>query len=128
MEYKQILVVEDEPDIRELIVHVLQEEGYLVSHAPNGEVALALLTGTPVDLVITDVVMPLMTGTELLMAMRADDALRDIPTLVLSSLNEEDVRDQGDAVTCFMQKPFQLRPLLARIRDLLTLESAVPHL
>lgn len=123
----QILVVEDEPDIRELLVFLLTDGGYGVQDAPNGAVALTMLARRPVDLVLTDINMPVMDGVDLLKAMQATVELRQIPTLVLSALPEAQIRSTCPSMGCFIQKPFRTGDLMARVGFLLRTVSDLGH-
>jgi len=76
----RVLIVEDEPDIRELIVHHLKREGYLVSAASSGEEALRQVQAAPPDLVLLDLMMPVMDGLELCRRPHHDTAT-PLPTL-----------------------------------------------
>ena len=82
---KLVLVVEDDPDIREAICLLLEYEGYTVRSAENGAVATRLLHDGPAPaLVLTDLMMPVMNGWELIRALRASD-LADVPVVVVSA-------------------------------------------
>ena len=119
MGQRKILVVEDEPDLAELLVQIFQAEGYRVGQACEGRAALRMLDLASVDLVVTDVAMPGMDGISLLKAIRADKCLSGTPVLVLSALPEADVRRKCAAVDKFIQKPFGVKDLLAHVEELL---------
>jgi two-component system OmpR family response regulator len=112
-------VVDDEPNIREVVQYALEREGFEVSLAGNGADALARLAQGAVDLVILDVLMPELDGLSLCRRLRAAD--QDVPIIFLSSRTEEADRivalDLGgdDYVT----KPFSPRELAARVRAVL---------
>lgn len=83
---RQILVVEDDVSIREALVEILAEESYSVLSAVHGGEAMALLNrGARPGLVLLDLMMPVMTGWQVLEAMQRDPALRKIPVLVFSA-------------------------------------------
>jgi len=84
---KSILLVEDNPDVRELMGFVLRKEGYDVHEAENGKEALAQLETMqpPPCLLLLDLMMPVMTGPELLQALADQDKLADLPVVVLSA-------------------------------------------
>lgn len=117
-----ILVVEDERDIRELLVYVLTREGYRVLHAPNGQAALEKLERSDVDLVLTDVTMPVMDGAQMAKLIRSRSRKR-VPVVLLSALPEATIREVYDRHEVFLQKPFQVAVLLALIRRLLPLDQ-----
>ncbi len=116
-----ILLVEDDPQVRELAHRVLQEQGYTVLEGSNGEEALQLLrshTGS-IDLLLTDVVMPGMSGKAL-----ADQLLRtqpDLRTIFMSGYTDEAIAHHGvlDPDVAFLQKPFSPTVLARKVRDVL---------
>ena len=113
-----ILVVDDDTGNRDVLARRLSREGYEVRVAPDGEAALAALSGRgePVDLALLDVMMPGMDGYELLRRMKADPALRDIPVLMISALDqlESVVRCIELGAEDYLPKPFE--PVLLRAR------------
>jgi CheY-like chemotaxis protein len=112
---KTILVVDDEYAVVEALAALLEDEGYNVATAANGEEALAVLAGglSP-DLILLDVMMPRMDGRALLGALRRDPIRRAVPLIVMSAaLSPLSPAELGDAV--FLPKPFDLRRLLAAI-------------
>jgi CheY-like chemotaxis protein len=86
-----ILVVEDDPDVREAYEEVLEQAGYDVETAANGKLALDRLRGDAraPDLVLLDLMMPVMDGFQLRKVMVADDALRDIPVIVVTACRDD---------------------------------------
>ncbi|WP_343744173.1 response regulator transcription factor [Chitinophaga sp.] len=115
----KILVIEDEERVGTLIRRGLEEQGYSVTLAWDGEAGLKLALGGGFDLVITDIVLPRINGLELSRAIRA--ALPSIPILMLTALGTTDDKVEGfDAgADDYLVKPFDLRELLVRIRALL---------
>jgi DNA-binding response OmpR family regulator len=115
----KILVVEDEPNIRNLVGRSLVREGYEVNLAENGQVALAQLEQLPPDLVLLDLMLPDISGFELCQHIRSGS--RYIPVVMLTALDDESVRDQGFKVGTdeFLTKPFSLRELSTRIAAVL---------
>ena len=114
---EEILVVDDEWDLAEVVIYLLQGEGYAALYAPNGEAALQLLSKRPVDLVLTDYMMPVMNGCELLRNMQSREDLAGIPVVVLSALPEAVVRSHCDPVKEFLRKPFTADQLVQLVRD-----------
>ncbi|MBD8346671.1 MULTISPECIES: response regulator transcription factor [unclassified Dysgonomonas] len=116
---KKILVVEDEQRIAELLQKGLEEFGYVVSLAFDGEMGRRLVNSNTYDLIITDVVLPNINGFELCKVIREKDP--HIPILMLTALGTTDDKLDGfDAgVDDYMVKPFDLRELNARINVLL---------
>lgn len=107
---RTILVVDDEPDIRELLVDVLGLEGYLLVPAGNGQVARNVLADQTVDLVITDTMMPGLDGVGLIRWMRGHQDLRAVPAILISAALRPNLDGLDNCV--FMTKPFDLTALL----------------
>ncbi|WP_163134565.1 diguanylate cyclase [Agarivorans sp. Alg241-V36] len=84
---EKILLVDDEPEIREILAELLEDEGYTVVQAENGEAAFESFMSQEVDLVITDVRMPTMTGVELLKAIKQTDS--EVDTIILTGQSDE---------------------------------------
>lgn len=114
-----ILVVEDEPAIRELLVEVLQDEGYGVVAAADGIAALDLLARQATDLVLTDVMMPGLDGLGVVRRMRELPGTARIPVIVMSAVLRAGV--EGLDRVSFLAKPFDIGRLLAEIEDRLAL-------
>jgi DNA-binding response OmpR family regulator len=117
-----VLLAEDDPDLSDLVGHVLRADGYRVEVATDGEEALARFGECCPDLVILDVMMPRLTGFEVLSRLRAleDEGVR-VPVLILSArTSQEDiVKGFNLGVTDYVTKPFMIGELRARIRSLL---------
>lgn len=122
----KILVVEDSPTQREALRFLLEESGYSVVTASNGEQALAAAEANAIDMVISDIVMPVMDGYTLCKALQKDEALRRIPVILLTSLS--DPRDVIKALEAgasnFLRKPFEGAYLLSRIQNILATAEA----
>lgn len=112
---KSILVVEDEPIIRENIQMLLELEGYPVYTAENGEVGLAILRKLPRPcLILLDLLMPVMNGIEFLNAKSRDDIIASIPVCVVSGVSE---RPNMKNVAAFIKKPLEFDGLLKFIHQ-----------
>lgn len=112
-----LLVVDDEPEIRDFLKSVFEEEGFLVHIAPNGAVAWALLQHTPVALVLTDFMMPRLTGVELVRHIMAHPQLRHIPVVLMSAvLPEYDL----ELFSLVVEKPFSIWELIDRVRTIVS--------
>jgi two-component system, OmpR family, response regulator MprA len=111
--------VDDDPDVRDSLERALGYAGFTVDTAPNGADALSSLSRNPVDLVIMDVLMPMMNGLDTCRALRSKG--NDTPVLVLTARDSIDDRVIGlDAgADDYLVKPFALRELVARVRALL---------
>ena len=115
-----VLIVEDEFAIAELLEIVLIDEGYRVLTATNGRQGLQRLAEDPCpDLVITDYMMPILDGAEMLLAMRATELQRDIPCIVMSSISEENVQERIGDYAGFVRKPFRLTVMLQLVATVL---------
>ena len=107
-------MVDDEPDLRFLLRRILTRAGHEVSEAGNGVAALALVHESLPDLVVTDMMMPVMGGVELIRSLRADPATAVIP--VLSVSGDSHLAVDADAA---LAKPYQGAELLAVAESLL---------
>jgi CheY-like chemotaxis protein len=114
-----VLVVEDEPLIAIALESVLVDAGYQVTVAANGRQALDRLAEARIDIVLLDMMMPIMNGPALLVAMAADPDLAGIPVIVLTSLPEAAVRAPRDRIAAIMQKPYTARDILAAVARVL---------
>lgn len=112
-----ILVLDDEAAIAELARSLLEEEGYRVILAPNGREGLRLLREERPDLVISDVMMPLMDGRAFARTMHADPAHAHLPLILMSAAGEGIV--DGVPHTAFLAKPFDLVTLIELATGLL---------
>lgn len=108
----RVLAIEDDPDLRTFYGAVLQDEGYEVRLASNGLEGLRALDWSP-DLILVDLLMPVMDGSEFLRRLRASPAVMDVPVVVLSATPPGDAADVG-AQTVIL-KPFDLSELLRAI-------------
>jgi diguanylate cyclase (GGDEF)-like protein len=112
-----ILVADDEPINRSLIQRRLERAGYRVLTAENGREAVERTLALLPDLVILDVMMPVMDGLEACHRIKADEATRDIPVIFLSARDETDVKVKGLLLGAndYISKPFKSEELLARV-------------
>jgi two-component system phosphate regulon response regulator PhoB len=122
-----ILLVEDEPDLAELIRYNLASQGFRVAISASGEEAELLVAEDRFDLVVLDWMLPGMSGLELCRRLRQREATRTIPILMLTARGEEADRVRGLATGAddYVVKPFSTPELLARVKALL--RRAVPQ-
>jgi two-component system alkaline phosphatase synthesis response regulator PhoP len=116
-----IVVIEDEPDIREVLRYNLDREGFTVISAGDGEEGLdAVRRGKP-DLVLLDLLLPKLDGLEVCRRLRSDESTRDIPIIMVTAKGEEAdiVVGLGVGADDYATKPFSPRELIARVRAVL---------
>ncbi len=121
MERKRVLVVDDEPDIVELVSYNLKKEGFEVSSASDGDLALARIKKADFDFLILDLMLPGVRGMELCRILRNNPETRHIPVIMLTAKGEEIDRIIGleAGADDYMTKPFSPRELVARVRAVL---------
>jgi DNA-binding response OmpR family regulator len=121
MSKKRILVVEDEPDMADLVATRLRREGYTVDVAGDGAAALTRIRSEPPDLAIVDIMLPRLSGTELVTEMRQDPRTASVPVLMLTAKAEESDVVVGLSLGAddYMTKPFSLAVLVARVSAVL---------
>src|ERR671939_1436698 len=112
-----ILVADDEPINRALIQRRLERAGYQVLTAQNGREAVERARIERPDLVILDVMMPVMDGLEACQLIKADEVIRDTPVIFLSARDETDVKVSGLSLGAndYISKPFKAEELMARV-------------
>ena len=114
MREAKILVVEDDDDIRDSLKELLEEEGYQVDTAANGEQALNRLRGEAPQLILLDLMMPVMDGWEFRRHQKADPEMSQVPVIVLSALDQG--RAAGLDPAAFLKKPLDFDRLLQLVR------------
>ncbi len=117
----RVLVVDDDPVILKLLGVNFEMEGFTVLTAADGEAGLAAAREQRPDIVVSDIMMPKMTGLELVAALKADDVTADIPVILLSAKAQvHDVRAGMDAgADDYVTKPFEPLDLVDRVNALL---------
>ena len=118
---KRVLVVDDEPDIRELVQHHLEIEGFEVLSAPDGEKGLFLIQNELPDLIILDLMLPGIDGLEVCRKLNNIESTSDIPIIMLTAKGEEIdiIKGLGYGADDYVTKPFSPRVLMARAKAIL---------
>lgn len=117
---RTVLVVEDDPSIRELVADVLADEGYAVLQAENGRQGLRLAREHAPSVIMVDQVLPEMTGLEVLERLHAQQTTRHIPVILVSGLAQS-LRGSDHRADRVLSKPFDIEALLAHVDSLATL-------
>jgi len=128
MERLKILLVEDDAESRALYVYMLALAGYKVSAVRNGLEAFAEIQVNRPDVIITDIVMPVLNGLDLIIAVRSDDNLADLPVVAITSFGEN-IREQARAVgaTESIDKPTELAKMREVIDAVVSRASSQAH-
>jgi two-component system phosphate regulon response regulator PhoB len=124
----QVLIVEDERDLVRLLEHNLREGGFETAIAYSGEQALQQVRQRVPDLVVLDLMLPDISGTEVCRQLKASPRTRNVPVVMLTARSQEIDRVVGFELGAddFVPKPFSIRELLLRIRAILRRGSAAP--
>ncbi len=115
---KTVLVVDDEFTITEALSDLLSDEGYRTGLAFNGQEGLACIRELHPDLVIVDMMMPVMGGADMIRALRQDPSTKDLPILAMSALGEP---PEGPTLgyQAFLSKPFEIDLLISTVHRLI---------
>ncbi len=126
---QQILVVDDEPDILELVRFALTQEGYSVTTATTGQEALDALKGQRPDAVVLDLMLPDFSGTEVCRRIRSNAEMATLPILMLTARSEELDRVVGFELGAddYVTKPFSPRELTLRVKAVLRRSGGTPQ-
>ena len=121
MSKTKIVVIEDEPDIAEVIRYNLKREGFNVSLADRGDAGINLVRNEAPGLVILDLMLPGMDGLSVCQQLKTDPLTRDIPVIIVSAKEEESdvVIGLGLGADDYVAKPFSPRELMARVKAVL---------
>ncbi|WP_444756842.1 response regulator [Pseudomonas sp. A014] len=115
-----ILIVDDEYLIADILGFALEDEGFLVEKASNGRKALEALREKRVDLVITDYMMPVLNGEELVRAIRDELQLADLPVILMSGAQAYEGHRLPELFSAVFDKPFDMDRMIAKVRELLS--------
>jgi len=115
---QQLLIIEDESDLRNMLQFALEEEGYSINSVANGSAAWRALTQNPPDLILLDWMLPDISGVDLLRRIRGHEVLGSKPVIMLTARAEEHdkVRGLDAGADDYIVKPFSIKELKARIR------------
>lgn len=111
----KLLIVDDEFGLARLVGEILTDEGYTVRLAMNGREGLDKALAERPDLILSDIMMPVMDGVALLKALQADAQLAGVPVLLMSSMSESAVAARCSGYVGFLHKPFKLDALVDAI-------------
>ena len=117
-----VLVVDDDPDVCDLVTYKLEQSGFAIRRASDGEQALAEIASEIPDLVLLDITMPGMTGLEVLERLRADAPTVSLPVILLSAKAQEQDVEKGFQLGAddYVVKPFSPRELARRVTDMMS--------
>lgn len=115
-----ILVADDEFLLADILATFLREEGHEVMTAAHGLIALQMIRERRPAVVITDFMMPLMTGLELAQAIRADAALEGLPVILVSGAQGLTGREHGNLFAAVFDKPYDLEAMLVAVNKVLS--------
>jgi CheY-like chemotaxis protein len=114
----RVLVVDDDAAIRRMIVAALRREGYSFLEAANGRDALDLMQEQHPDVVVLDLMMPILSGWDVLRERAHDAAMRKIPVIIVSANRDPEIATAVNAGICaFLPKPFDITALSALVRS-----------
>lgn len=122
---KKILVVEDEVDILKLVIFRLEKFDYEVFAAADGQEALDLIAKNPPDLILLDLILPVLDGYEVCKYLKSDSALKKIPVILLTASATSNMLDKLKETKAddYLVKPFEPQDLLSKIKKFLDKEG-----
>ena len=115
---KRVLLVEDDRSLRRYLEVVLRRAGFEVVSAVDGLEAMRVLLSSPVDVIITDAMMPNLNGHELVRFIRTAPSLSRLPVILLSAMEDKESRDPTHKADVYLSKPVAPEDLIAWIRKL----------
>ena len=121
---KTVLVVDDDPDAREFLTTILEDNGFSVTTANDGTEAIAAIEQSPPDLVALDITMPEKSGVAVYRRLKEDDQLKAIPVIVVTGISDDfrkfiSSRRQVPPPEGYISKPVDFEQFLSMVRDLL---------
>ncbi|WP_044170172.1 response regulator [Kamptonema formosum] len=123
--HETVLFVDDNPDLRTYVSGILKQKGYQVVVARNGAEGFQLAQKHRPDMIVTDLMMPLVSGLDMIRMIREDRGLKATPVVLLTAKANEETRLEGveKGADAYLAKPFNDRELLATVRNLLALKA-----
>ena len=120
-----VLVVDDDPDVCDLVTYKLEQSGFAVRRAADGDAALREIAAEIPDLVLLDIMMPGMTGLEVLQRLRAEEPTVALPVILLSAKAQENDVEKGIQLGAddYVVKPFSPRELARRVTSVVSRRS-----
>ena len=124
-QYPTVLIVDDNPDLRRYVSHIISDSGFNVLLSKNALEGFEVAKSHRPDLIVTDLMMPQVSGLDLIRMIRETDELRGVPVILLTAKADEDTRIEGveQGADAYLSKPFNDRELLAEVRNLLALKD-----
>ncbi|MFC1596420.1 response regulator [Planctomycetota bacterium] len=121
---KTILVVDDDPDAREFLVTVLEDNGFAAVTANDGTEAIAMIDDTAPDLILLDIAMPEKSGVAVYRKLKEDDRLKSIPVIIITGISDDfkkfiSTRRQVPPPEGYISKPVDHEQFLKMVKDLL---------
>lgn len=118
---KKILIIDDEEDIQKLLKIRLEQEGFIVTVAGDGEKGIKAAELEQPNLILLDIMMPKVDGYSCLKEIRRIQKIKDTPVVMLSGKEEEKVRDlfAFQKISGYVEKPFELDNLVSKIKEIL---------
>jgi len=117
---KTILIIEDEPTLQKTLSLALQQEGYEIKNALDGEIGLKLAKETKPDLILLDLILPKIDGFEALEVLKNDDATKDIPIIVLTNLESTQEIEKAlvmGATTYLVKANYDLKNIIEKVKE-----------
>jgi len=114
---RHVLIVEDHADLRDLLAVLLETEGFAVQTAGNGQEALACLAAARPDVILLDLMMPVMTGDEFRQRQLADPRYRDVPVICMTAAHDGHDRAERLRADAYFEKPLDFDRLLGAVRE-----------
>jgi len=118
---KKILIIDDEPDMLEILKFRLEKNGYKITTASSGEEGLKKAEKVNPDLILLDILLPGMSGLEVVKRMKKNRATKNIPIIMVTALISRDVKTEGlnNGAEYLISKPFDPAELLAEIKNVI---------